>query len=97
MDDFANYIKNANLKKNQEEILKNTSEENLQDMAETVQDVAKKYENYSENDLKEEILKEVNKSGVNLQELEKIAKNIAPLMNEAQHQRLDEILNLIKK
>jgi len=102
MDDFASYIKNAKLNtKKQEEILKNTSGQDLQNMEKTVENIAKKYENYSDKELKDEILKEVDKSkkngGINFDELEKIAKNITPLMNETQQQRLNEILSLIKK
>jgi len=103
LEDFYSYIKNANLNTNkkQEEILKNASKETVQNIEKTVQDVAKKYENYSKDDLKEEILKQADKGkqdgNFDFGELEKIAKNITPFMNQTQQQRLNEILNLIKK
>lgn len=102
MEDFYSYIKNAGANATkQEEVLNNASEKKMRDMEKTVQDVAKKYENYSENELKEEIIAKVNKAkqddSINLQEIEQMANNIAPLMNESQKQRLNEILSLIRK
>lgn len=101
--DFKSYINdNPNLKNEkkpkEDKGNFNTSKEKI---AETVQEIAKDYEGKTEEELMSDILKRAaagKKDGsIDFNELDNMTKKVAPMLNPEQKERLNYIMNMIKK
>lgn len=109
--DFKSYINdNPDLKKEQAKKEKSKNEQpknsrnknmNEEEIIDTVKKVTKQYEGKSQQELMGEILKQANQGkkdgSVNLNELEKMTHQIAPMLNSEQQKKLNEIMDMIKK
>lgn len=105
--DFKSYVKNnPGLKdgqenKNDKKDKINQGNVNQEQIAETVQNIANKYEGKSQQELMNEILQQTKKGkqdgSVNVSELENMAQKVAPMLNLEQQKKLVEIMELIKK
>lgn len=104
--DFKSFINsnpnlNKSAKEKAEKQAKNINQAEKEKINETVQDMAKKYDGKSEEELLADILKTAalgRKDGsVNFNELDNMTKRIAPMLNSGQQEKLNQIMNLIKK
>lgn len=108
--DFKSYMNNnPNLKSEtskeqaaKEQAAKNKDSSNDKEkIAETVEDIAKQYEGKSEEELMSDILKRASigkqDGSIDFNELDKMTQKIVPMLNSEQQEKLDYIMNLIKK
>jgi len=100
--DFKSYINNnPNLNKEKAKTqAENVSASEKEKIAETVEDMAKKYEGKSEEELMSDILKRAAQGkqdgSIDFNQLDNMTQKIAPMLNSEQQEKLSYIMNLIK-